>query len=231
MLMKLRETVCLENIKLATLGLAPLTWGNVSGIDRDAGIVAIKPSGVPYSELTPERIVLVSLDGTIISKNFRPSTDLDTHLHLYRTYPEVGGVAHAHSPYSTTFAQGCLDIPVLGTTHADCFPGPVRCTRLLTKAETEKAYGLSTGIAITDLIGDGDALAIRAALLPFHGPFTWARNAPDAVKVALELEEVARLAFMTLSISPCAPEFPEHLKDCHYARKYGTGATYGQVKG
>jgi L-ribulose-5-phosphate 4-epimerase len=227
----LREEVCEANLALVEAGLVVLTWGNVSGIDREAGIVAIKPSGVAYDKLTTTAIVLVSLEsGEVVEGELRPSSDTPTHLLLYRGFDAIGGVVHTHSSYATSWAQAGRAIPCLGTTHADHFYGPVPVTRQLTAAEIEADYEANAGRAILELFeGEGlDPAQMPAALLPGHGPFVWGPSPVGAVENAIVLEETARMAFQALTIDAGADELPRSLLDKHFLRKHGPGAYYGQ---
>jgi len=231
MLLKtLREQVLDANLELVRRGLVLYTFGNVSGIDRSSGMVAIKPSGVPYDELTPEQIVVSDLSGKIVDGGLRPSSDLPTHLELYRYFPNIGGVAHTHSEYATSWAQAERPIPCFGTTHADYFYGPVPVTARLTASEIAGDYELVTGTAICRTFADLDPDAIPAVLVAGHAPFCWGASASDAAHNAVILEYVARMACHTVSINtesrPLAPE----LHDKHFLRKHGRNAYYGQVK-
>ena len=226
MLETLRKQVYEANMELPARGLVTYTWGNVSGIDRATGLVVIKPSGVPYEELTPARLVVVRLaDGQVVEGNLRPSSDVDTHLELYRQLPKLGGVVHTHSTWATIFAQAGKAIPALGTTHADYFYGPVPCTRPLTEQEVSENYELNTGKVICENVKE----FVSAILVAGHGPFTWGKDAAEAVYHAVVLEAVARMAFHTLQLNPEAA-LPEYVLDKHFARKHGPHAYYGQKK-
>ena len=226
MLETLRKQVYAANMELPARGLVTYTWGNVSGIDRATGLVVIKPSGVPYEELTPARLVVVRLaDGQVVEGNLRPSSDVDTHLELYRQMPKLGGVVHTHSTWATIFAQAGKTIPALGTTHADYFYGPVPCTRPLTEQEVAENYELNTGKVICENVKE----FVSAILVAGHGPFTWGKDAAEAVYHAVVLEAVARMAFHTLQLNPEAA-LPEYVLDKHFARKHGPHAYYGQKK-
>ena len=226
MLETLRKQVYAANMELPARGLVTYTWGNVSGIDRATGLVVIKPSGVPYEELTPARLVVVRLaDGQVVEGNLRPSSDVDTHLELYRQLPKLGGVVHTHSTWATIFAQAGKTIPALGTTHADYFYGPVPCTRPLTEQEVAENYELNTGKVICENVKE----FVSAILVAGHGPFTWGKDAAEAVYHAVVLEAVARMAFHTLQLNPEAA-LPEYVLDKHFARKHGPHAYYGQKK-
>ena len=226
MLETLRKQVYAANMELPARGLVTYTWGNVSGINRATGLVVIKPSGVPYEELTPARLVVVRLaDGQVVEGNLRPSSDVDTHLELYRQLPKLGGVVHTHSTWATIFAQAGKTIPALGTTHADYFYGPVPCTRPLTEQEVAENYELNTGKVICENVKE----FVSAILVAGHGPFTWGKDAAEAVYHAVVLEAVARMAFHTLQLNPEAA-LPEYVLDKHFARKHGPHAYYGQKK-
>jgi len=228
MLEELRRQVLEANLELNRQGLVVYTWGNVSGIDRSRGLVAIKPSGVPYEGMTAEQMVIVDLEGKIIEGTLRPSSDLPTHLELYRRFPNIGGVAHTHSTYATAWAQAGMEIPCLGTTHADHFYGPVPCARALTQDEVEHEYELNTGKVIVETFAALDPAAVPAVLVAQHGPFTWGKDPMDAVKNSVVLEEVAKMASIALGVNPCAQAVPQYLLDKHYFRKHGKNAYYGQ---
>jgi len=225
---KLREEVFEANLELQRRGLVVYTWGNVSGIDREQGLVVIKPSGVPYETLTPQQLVIVNLDGEIVEGDLRPSSDLPTHLELYRNFPNIGGVTHTHSTYATAWAQTMFELPCFGTTHADHFYGAVPCTRPLTNAEVENNYELNTGKVIVETFADIDPDAVPAVLVAQHGPFTWGKNAADSVKNSVVLEEVAKMAVFAVSVNPEMRSVPQYLLDKHYLRKHGKNAYYGQ---
>ena len=230
MLEALREEVLQANLLLPSHGLVTLTWGNVSGIDRDQGLVVIKPSGVPYADLTADDLVVVDLDGAVVEGNLRPSSDTDTHLVLYRSFPELGGVVHTHSTHATAFAQAGREIPLLGTTHADLSPLAVPVARELTEAEVRDAYEEATGHILIEAVGEAGPGKMPAVLAPGHGPFAWGHDPLNAVENAVTLEEVARMALLTLALRPDVPSLPAHIRDKHYARKHGPAATYGQAK-
>ncbi|MBN1673324.1 MAG: L-ribulose-5-phosphate 4-epimerase [Kiritimatiellae bacterium] len=225
---ELRREVYEANCSLDRHGLVTLTWGNVSGIDREAGLVVIKPSGVAYPELTPERLVVVDLDGHTVEGRLAPSSDLPTHLILYESFAGIGGVTHTHSPYATVFAQACRPIPCFGTTHADNFHGEVPVTRGMTREEVTAAYEANTGNVIVERFATLDPGELPAVLVANHGPFTWGTGPADSVENSVVLEEVARMAFGTLLLSPGQPPIARHLLDKHYLRKHGAGAYYGQ---
>ena len=225
----LRQEVLDANLAIPQVGLATLTWGNVSGIDREAGVFVIKPSGVPYEDLSLDDLVTVRLsDGAVVDGDLRPSTDTETHRCLYRAFPSIGGVTHTHSTHAVAFAQARRDIPVLGTTHADTFNGPIPVTRDLTAEECTKDYEYNTGVVIVDLLGEEDqkAVEVPAALVANHGPFTWGTTARKSLEHAIICEAVADIALHTLSLSPAAPP-PRHLLERHYTRKHGPDAYYG----
>ncbi|WP_433291663.1 L-ribulose-5-phosphate 4-epimerase AraD [Actinoplanes sp. CA-030573] len=216
------------NRRIASAGLATLTWGNVSGIDRGAGVYVIKPSGVPYDRLTEESLVTVDVEtGEVVGGTLKPSVDSETHRLLYQAFPAIGGITHTHSTYAVAFAQAGRDIPVLGTTHADNFDGPIRCTRDLTPEECARDYERNTGLAILDLL-DGDAESVPAALTAGHGPFTWGPTATKSLETAIVCEAVAEIALRTLALNPHAAP-PEHLIRRHYSRKHGPDAYYGNL--
>lgn len=227
MLELLKQQVWEENQKLCTYGLVTLTWGNVSGIDRESGLVVIKPSGIPYAAMKPEDMVVVDLQGNRVEGKWNPSSDLATHLVLYRTYPEIGGVVHTHSRWATIFSQMGRDIPALGTTHADAFYGSVPCTRKLTPQEISGNYEEETGNVIVETFRDRKVMDIPSVLVHSHGPFSWGKNPQKAVENAVVLEEVAMMAWHTLAMNPNA-DFQQELLDKHYFRKHGAGAYYGQ---
>jgi L-ribulose-5-phosphate 4-epimerase len=229
MLLKaLREEVLQANLQLVRHGVVVFTFGNVSGIDRKEGLVAIKPSGVPYEEMTAEQIVVTDLEGRQIDTNLRPSSDLPTHLELYKAFPNIGGVAHTHSEFGTAWAQARRPIPCLGTTHADYFYGPVPVTPDLAKEEIEGAYEKATGEVIVRTFEGADPDAVPAVLVAGHAPFCWGRNAHDAVHNAVILEYVARMAAHTFAVNPQAEPLAGVLHDKHFFRKHGPGAYYGQ---
>lgn len=227
MLNDLRKEVLEANLELVRQGLVIYTWGNVSGIDRERGWVVIKPSGVRYEEMTAEDLVIVDLDGKTVEGSLRPSSDTPTHLELYKAFPEIGGVVHTHSVHAVAWAQAGHDIPSLGTTHADYFHGPVPCTRDLTPEEVAGAYEAETGRLIAETFRERSPMETPAVLVRSHGPFTWGKDAAEAVYHARVLEEIARMAILTLGIEPGA-RLPKMLEDKHFMRKHGPGAYYGQ---
>jgi len=228
LLPQLREDVLKANLELVRAGLVLYTFGNASGVDRTEGLVAIKPSGVPYEQMTPADIVVCDLSGKIIEGRLKPSSDLDTHLELYREFPAIGGVVHTHSEFATAWAQAGRDIPAFGTTHADYFHGPVPATEALSDAEIQGEYVLNTGKAIVRRFRDLDPSAMPAVLVAGHAPFTWGKNAMDAAHNAVILETVARMAFYTTLLRPDGLGVSQALLNRHYLRKHGTDATYGQ---
>ncbi|MGB6429015.1 MAG: L-ribulose-5-phosphate 4-epimerase AraD [Candidatus Acidiferrales bacterium] len=230
MLEKLRGEVLEANLYLATEGLALFTFGNASGISREEGLVVIKPSGVPYETMTPEDLVVVNLDGRTVEGSLRPSSDLATHLILYRAFAEIGGVAHTHSHAATSWAQARRPIPCFGTTHADYFNGPVPVTRPLTPAEIKKDYEANTGHAIVRAFKKLDPLEIPAVLVAGHAPFCWGRTPAAAVHIAVVLEEIADMALDTLRANAHARPLERPLHAKHFYRKHGTTAYYGQRK-
>ena len=227
-LLRLQSEVLEANLELVRRGLVLYTFGNASGIDRETGLVAIKPSGVPYEEMVATDMVVTDLTGKIIQGSLRPSSDLDTHLELYRSWPAIGGVVHTHSEFATSWAQAGLDIPAFGTTHADYFHGPVPATEPLSDAEIEGEYVLNTGKAIVRRMAGIDPMAMPAVLVAGHAPFTWGKNAMDASHNAVILEFVARMAATTTLLRPGHKGVSQALLDHHYFRKHGAGATYGQ---
>jgi L-ribulose-5-phosphate 4-epimerase len=228
MLSDLKEQVLEANLDLVRYGLVSFTFGNVSGIDRERGLVAIKPSGVPYEKLRPADIVVADLNGAIVEGSLKPSSDLATHLLLYREFPSIGGIAHTHSDYATGWAQAGKPIPPLGTTHADCFYGEVPVTDVLGDHEIEGDYEHNTGEAIVRRFRNLDPNAVPGILVAGHAPFTWGSDARKAAYNAAQLEAVARIAFFTLTINADCPPLSQSLQNRHYFRKHGPGATYGQ---
>ncbi|MBN1807714.1 MAG: L-ribulose-5-phosphate 4-epimerase AraD [Planctomycetes bacterium] len=227
---ELREEVYWANMELHIQKLAIYTWGNASGIDREAGIIAIKPSGLAYEELRPEMIVLVDLEGKVVDGELKPSSDTATHIELYRAFVKVGGVVHTHSPHATAWAQARQPLPCYGTTHADYFHGEVPVTTMLTDAEIDGDYEAETGKAIVKKFREAGLKPeeMPAVLSAGHGPFTWGKNAEEAVCNAVVLEEAARMAMMTEGICRQAEAIPGKLLDKHFLRKHGPGAYYGQ---
>jgi L-ribulose-5-phosphate 4-epimerase len=220
--------VLAANRALPQHGLAPLTWGNASGIDRDRGLVAIKPSGVAYEELTAEDIVVLDLDGNVMSGNRRPSTDTPTHLALYRAFEEIGGIVHTHSTWSVAWAQAQREIPLLGTTHADLCAHPIPLTRALTEEEIATDYEGATGTVLVEAIAQRGPSELPCALVRGHAPFCWAATPAAAVEVAVTLEQVARMALLTALLEPGAEPLATAVRDKHHDRKHGPRAYYGQ---
>ena len=229
MLEKLKQEVLEANLDLVKNGLVILTWGNVSALDRETGLVVIKPSGVSYDDMKAEDMVVVDLDGNIVEGDLRPSSDTPTHLSIYRNFPEVGGVVHTHSTYATAWAQAGLSIPNIGTTHADTFHQSIPCTDEMTKEQIEAAYEAATGDVIADAFKGMNPMHTPAVLVKHHGPFTWGKNAANAVYNAVVLEEVARMASITVALNPQVEMNPD-LVEKHYERKHGANAYYGQKK-
>ena len=230
MLESLRQAVYEANMELPRRGLVTYTWGNVSGIDREKGLVVIKPSGVEYDELTPDQLVVVDLDGNRVEGTLNPSSDTKTHVELYKAFPTLGGIVHTHSPHAVAWAQAGRDIPCYGTTHADYFYGSVPCARGLTPEEIEAGYEYNTGMVIIETFRERglDPVAVPCVICRNHGPFTWGKDPAQAVYHAVVLEEVAKMALYTITINPSAPECPQHVQDKHYMRKHGPNAYYGQ---
>ncbi|MCQ2373535.1 MAG: L-ribulose-5-phosphate 4-epimerase [Phascolarctobacterium sp.] len=230
MLEKLKEQVCAANLDLVAKGVVLYTWGNVSGIDREKGLVVIKPSGVDYDNMKPEDMVVVDLEtGKVVEGHYKPSSDTPTHLELYRQFPTIGGVTHTHSTNAVAFAQAGMAIPALGTTHADYFYGDIPCTRSLTKAEVEEAYEFNTGKVIVETVktGNYDPLSIPGIVVCNHGPFSWGKDAANSVYNAVVMERVAEMDLKTLALNPQA-SMPQYVLDKHYMRKHGPNAYYGQ---
>jgi len=229
MLEKLKNDVFNANLELVENGLVIHTWGNVSGRDRESGLIVIKPSGVNYSLMTPGDMVVIDLEGDVVEGKFKPSTDAPTHLLLYKTFISVGGVVHTHSSFATSWAQAGRAIPPFGTTHADHFYGEVPCTRLLTQKETENDYEINTGKIIIEKLGKTDPLTIPSVLVSGHGPFCWGKDAENAVYNAIALEEIAKMAFYTVLLGKTEP-IDNFLLNKHFKRKHGKDAYYGQNK-
>lgn len=231
MLNELKTQVCQANLDLVRKGLVIETWGNASGVDRERGVMVIKPSGVPYDDMKPKHMVVVSLEtGEVVEGNLKPSSDTDTHLVLYRTFPKLGGVVHTHSLYATAWAQAKRGLPAYGTTQADYWYGDVPCTRSLTPAEIQSDYEANTGHVIVETFQKlkFDPMQHPAVLVASHGPFTWGKDMADAVHNAGVLEFIAQLASETLRINPKLKPMQSVLLDKHYLRKHGPKATYGQ---
>ncbi len=228
LLPELRSAVLEANLELVRRGLVLYTFGNASGIDREQGLVAIKPSGVPYEKLTPADMVITDLDGKLVDSKLRPSSDLGTHLLLYREFQGIGGVVHTHSEYATAWAQAGREIPAYGTTHADYFYGPVPVTEELTPEEIGGDYVLNTGVAIVRRFQGIDPLASPGVLVAGHAPFCWGATPEDAAHNAVVLESVARMAYLTATLNAECRGVSQHLLDRHYFRKHGANKTYGQ---
>jgi L-ribulose-5-phosphate 4-epimerase len=227
MLEELKEKVFQANLDLVKLDLVVFTWGNVSAIDRDKGLVVIKPSGVSYNDMKAEDMVVVDLEGNVVEGKLNPSSDTPTHLVLYKAFENIGGVVHTHSSWATSWAQAGKSIPALGTTHADYFYGPIPCTRKLTAEEVETAYEIETGNVIVETFEELNPDAIPGVIINNHGPFSWGIDANNAVHNAKVMEEVAKMAFASLQLNPNA-EIDQFLLDKHYNRKHGKDAYYGQ---
>ncbi|ETI67285.1 L-ribulose-5-phosphate 4-epimerase [Neobacillus vireti] len=230
MIERLKQEVLEANLKLPEHGLVTFTWGNVSGIDREKGLVVIKPSGVAYDELKIEDLVVVDLDGNIVEGELRPSSDTVTHLVLYKAFKDIGGVVHTHSSWATSWSQAGRPIPALGTTHADYYYGEIPVTRQLTNHEIEDAYELETGNVIIETFQklDLDPKAVPGVLVAGHAPFCWGKNASEAVHNAVVLDEVAKMAYHTVQLNPQVSAMDQFLLDKHYFRKHGPMAYYGQ---
>jgi len=228
MLKALREEVLEANLELVRQGLVIYTFGNASGISRQEGLVVIKPSGVSYKSMKPDDLVVTDLEGNHVEGKYRPSSDLPTHLVLYRAFASIAGIVHTHSSYATAWAQAKRKIPCLGTTHADFFHGPIPVTEPLKPSEIEKDYEENTGQVIVRCFAGLDPEQISAVLVSSHGPFCWGSTAYDAAHTAVIVEELARLAFLSLSLNPDLPQIAQNLLDKHFSRKHGPGAYYGQ---
>ncbi len=230
MLEQLKAEVCAANLDLVSKGVVIYTWGNVSGIDREKGLVVIKPSGVDYDNMQPEDMVVVDLyTGEVVEGKWRPSSDTPTHLELYKAFPDMGGITHTHSINAVSFAQAGLDIPALGTTHADYFWGDIPCTRELTEAEVKEAYEANTGAVIIETVKERgyDVMAIPGIVVKNHGPFTWGKDAAGSVYNAVVMENVAHMAIKTLMLNR-ESSIAQYVLDKHYERKHGKNAYYGQ---
>jgi len=229
MLERLKQEVCNANVELVAKGLVLMTWGNASAIDREQGLVVIKPSGVPYDTMKPEHMVVVDLDGRSVEGAYKPSVDIPTHLALYQAWPRIGGVVHTHSHYATCWAQACRPIPCFGTTHADFAYGEVPVTESLTEAEVAQDYERHIGEVIVRRYADLDPMRYPGVLAANHAPFAWGETVQEAVENAIVLEEVARMALDTLLLSPEQPPIPQYVLDKHFLRKHGDRAYYGQT--
>lgn len=226
----LKQEVCEANHAIVRWGLVVLTWGNASGIDRERGVIVIKPSGVSYEDMQPKHMVVVDLNGNRVEGECNPSVDTAIHRVLYKAFPQIGGIVHTHSHYATCWAQACRSIPCLGTTHADLCYGEVPVTDPLTKEEVAHDYERHIGESIVRRIGERDPLHHPAALVAHHGPFVWGRTVSEAVQNAVALEEVARMAFDTVALSPSQSDICRYLLDKHFLRKHGNAAYYGQAR-
>jgi len=230
MLEELKEEVCASNLLLQQAGLVVLTWGNASGIDREQGLVVIKPSGVSYEGMTSEQMVIVDLEGKVVEGELQPSSDTPSHLVLYRELEGIGGVAHTHSTYATAWAQACRSIPCYGTTHADHFRGAVPVTRLLGPKAVQGNYERETGWAIVRAVAEKDLEEIPGILVARHGPFAWGRSASEAVRNSIIVEQIARMAAVTEGLAPTVGPISDELRDKHFLRKHGPEAYYGQTE-
>lgn len=228
MLEELKKQVYEANMELPKRGLVTYTWGNVSGFDKATGYFAIKPSGVEYDDLKPEDMVIMDLDGNKIEGNYNPSSDTLTHIELYKAFPEIGGIVHTHSPWATQWAQAGRSIPSYGTTHADYFYGDIPCARSLTPEEIDEAYEKNTGLVIVETFADKNPKFVPGVLCTNHGPFSWGKDAAQAVHNAVVLEECAKMAYYTECINPRVQQIPQALMDKHFLRKHGENAYYGQ---
>lgn len=228
MLEALKEEVLEANVEIERQSLAKLTWGNVSGIDRESGLIVIKPSGVPYSKLKAADMVVIDLENRKVEGGLRPSVDAITHVLLYRAFQEIGGIVHTHSPCAVAFSQALREIPCLGSTHADHFLGPIPLARILTPEEIREDYEGNTAKVIIERFTGLNPLDMPAVLVAHHAPFIWGKNAREALKNAIALESVADMALKTLALNPAAPLIPEHMLGEHHARKHGPQARYGQ---
>ncbi len=229
MLKKLKESVLKANLDLVRQGLVIHTWGNVSGRDKNSGLIVIKPSGISYKRMKAEDMVVLDPEGKVVEGKFKPSTDAPTHIILYNQWSSIGGIVHTHSTYATSWAQAGRAIPPFGTTHADHFYGAVPCSRKLTQKEVEENYEINTGKVIVEALKEFDPLSVPSVLLNCHGPFSWGIDAEDAVYNAVTLEEVARMAFYTVLLGNKEPA-DKYLIDKHFRRKHGKDAYYGQSK-
>ncbi len=230
MLEQLKKEVYEANMELPKRGLVTYTWGNVSGIDRESGLFVIKPSGVEYEKLSPEDMVVVDLEGKVVEGKYRPSSDTATHIELYKKYPEIGGVVHTHSAWATSWAQAAREIPCYGTTHADYFYGTIPCARNLTKEEIDDGYEKNTGTVIIETFENAgiNPMYTPGVLCANHGPFTWGKDAHEAVHNSVVLEEVAKMAARAEEINPKLKTAPQEMQDKHFFRKHGANAYYGQ---
>lgn len=228
MLEELKKIVCEANVLLPVYKLVTFTWGNVSAIDRESGLVVIKPSGVSYDNMTPEDMVVVDLDGKVVEGKWRPSSDTPTHVELYKAFPKCGGIVHTHSRWATTFAQAGMDIPAMGTTHGDYFYGDIPCTSKMTAEEIKGDYEKETGKVIIEAFAGKDPAAVPGVVVYSHGPFSWGVDAMDAVHNAVVMEEIAFMDWHAMMINPQNGHMQQELLDKHYLRKHGANAYYGQ---
>lgn len=229
MLKELKEEVFQANLDLVKFNLVIFTWGNVSAIDRATGLVVIKPSGVSYDDMKAEDMVVIDLDGNVVEGDLRPSSDTPTHLELYKAFPEIGGVVHTHSTYATAWAQSGLNIPIIGTTHADYFYGDIPCTRDMTPSEIETEYERLTGSVIVETFNGKNPMHTPGVLVKNHGPFSWGKDAHEAVHNSVVMEEVGKMAFVSKMLNP-QMAMNNHLTEKHFSRKHGANAYYGQKK-
>ncbi len=230
MLEELKQKVLEANLSLPKYNLVTFTWGNVSGIDREKGLIVIKPSGVEYDVMTIDDMVVLDLEGNVVEGNLNPSSDTPTHIELYKAFPEIGGVIHTHSTWATSWAQAGRAIPAYGTTHADYFYGPIPCTRQLTPEEVERAYEKETGTVIIEAFEGIDPMAVPGVVVYKHGPFAWGKTPKEAVHNAVVMETVANMAYHREQINPDCEPIEQYLLDKHYMRKHGPNAYYGQKK-
>ena len=230
MLEQLKQQVLEANLQLPKYGLITFTWGNVSGIDRESGLVVIKPSGVSYDGMTVEDMVVVDLNGTIVEGRWKPSSDTPTHVELYKAFPQCGGIVHTHSRWATTFAQAGMGIPAMGTTQGDYFYGEIPCTRPMTDEEIRGEYEKQTGAVVVETFREKDPAMIPGVLVFSHGPFAWGKDAMDAVHNAVVMEEVAFMDWHAMMLNPRQGPMQQTLLDKHYLRKHGPGAYYGQTR-
>lgn len=228
MLEQLKKEVYEANMELPKRGLVTYTWGNVSGIDGDSGLFVIKPSGIEYDKLTFADMVVMDLDGNKVEGKYNPSSDTSTHIELYKAFPEIGGIVHTHSSWATSWAQACRSIPCYGTTHADYYYGSIPCARGLTEEEINGEYEKNTGLVIIEAFSGKESLRVPGVLCANHGPFTWGKNAEQAVHNAVVLEELAKMAFRTEQLNNGVEPAPQVLQDKHFMRKHGPSAYYGQ---
>ncbi|NLJ41458.1 MAG: L-ribulose-5-phosphate 4-epimerase [Clostridiales bacterium] len=228
MFSRLKKEVWKANMGLMEHRLITFTWGNVSGIDRQKGVMVIKPSGVPYAKLQPKHMVVLDLDGKKVEGDLKPSSDTPTHLELYKSFTEIGGISHTHSPWATSFAQAGRGIMALGTTHGDYFYGEIPCTRKMTKAEIEGEYEKETGKVIAETFEGIDPVTIPGVLVNMHGAFTWGKDADEALHNSVVMEEVAKMAYRTHTLNSSIEPMDQNLLDRHFLRKHGPGAYYGQ---